>query len=96
VYRISKVFLTDGREIDFKDKNPGLKLNYKEKGNVIVYDDVDAKTSYIMLKDVNSIKIELYESNVLVSVLVIIGSVILFFTLLYIILGGMGKFSPGG
>lgn len=85
-YRISEVFLKDGTVLILKDKEPAFKLRYKGNDNVIVYyEDVNIEKT-ILLKDISRLKIEVLESNTVLSVIVIVGSVVLFFLLLFMIL----------
>lgn len=85
-YRISEVFLKDGTLLILKDKEPDFKLRYKGNDNVIVYyEDVNIERT-ILLKDISRLKIEVLESNTVLSVIVIVGSVVLFFLLLFMIL----------
>ncbi len=86
IYRISMVYMKDGSIIDLKDKNPVYKLKSKGIENIIVYDDKE-KSKTIRLNDIERIKIEIIESNTVLNVLIIVGSVVLFFLILFIILG---------
>lgn len=73
-YRISQLYLHDGTIIDVMDKEAKLVLKHKGVKNVIVYyEDVNIEKS-VPLKNIARLKIEVLESNVLVTVLIIIGS----------------------
>jgi len=75
VYRISQLYLKDGTIIDVKEKEAKLRLKYKGISNVIVYyEDVNMERA-VLLKDITHLKIEIIESNQLVTALIIIGSV---------------------
>lgn len=91
VYRIAEVYMNDGSIIDLKDSEPKFKTNYKGMANVIVYYDNDYNTKYIELKNVDRLKIEIYESNVLVNVLIIVGGLILVALLLFISFFSVGN-----
>ncbi len=74
-YRISQLYLKDGTIIDVKEKEAKLKLKHKGVSNVIVYyEDVNIERS-VPLKDVTRLKIEILESHVIATVLIIIGTV---------------------
>ncbi len=73
VYRLSVLYMKDGNVIDLKGKEPKFKLKYKGIDNVIVYYEEDYNEIYIPLKDVNSLKIEIIESNQIVTALIIVG-----------------------
>ncbi|HMQ80623.1 MAG TPA: hypothetical protein PKE39_14600 [Ignavibacteria bacterium] len=74
-YRISQLYLKDGTIIDVKEKEAKLRLKYKGVSNVIVYyEDVNIERS-VPLKDVARLKIEILESHLIGTVLVIIGTV---------------------
>ena len=74
-YRISQLYLKDGTIIDVKEKEAKLRLKYKGVSNVIVYyEDVNIEKS-VPLKDVARLKIEILESHVIATVLIIIGTV---------------------
>ena len=74
-YRISQLYLKDGTIIDVKEKEAKLRLKYKGVSNVIVYyEDVNIERS-VPLKDVARLKIEILESHVIATVLIIIGTV---------------------
>lgn len=77
VYRISEVYMKDGSTIDMRGKEPEFKLRHKGIENVIVYYDESNKEHYIPLKDVNNLRLEILESNVLVTVIIIVGSLVL-------------------
>lgn len=87
VYRIAYVFLNDGSSINLKDREPVFKTKYKGKENVIVYYYNDQNEKYIEFKDIAKIKIEVLESNTVLNVMIIVGSVVLFFFILFLILG---------
>ena len=73
-YRISQIYLKDGSIIDVKEKEAKLRPKYKGVSNVIVYyEDVNIERS-VPLQNVASLKIEVIESNVLLTVAVIAGS----------------------
>lgn len=73
-YRISQLYLKDGTVIDVKEKEAKLRLKYKGVSNVIVYyEDVNIEKS-VPLKDVARLKIEILESHLIGTVLVIIGT----------------------
>lgn len=73
-YRISQIYLKDGTIIDVKEKEAKLRPKYKGVSNVIVYyEDVNIERS-VPLQNVASLKIEVIESNVLLTVAVIAGS----------------------
>jgi len=74
-YRISQLYLKDGTIIDVKEKEAKLRLKYKGVSNVIVYyEDVNIERS-VPLKDVARLKIEILESHVIATILIIIGTV---------------------
>lgn len=74
-YRISQLYLKDGTIIDVKEKEAKLRLKHKGVSNVIVYyEDVNIERS-VPLKDVARLKIEIIESHVIATVLIIIGTV---------------------
>lgn len=74
-YRISQLYLKDGTIIDVKEKEAKLRLKYKGISNVIVYyEDVNIEKS-VPLKNVARLKIEILESHLIGTVLVIIGTV---------------------
>ena len=75
VYRISEVYMKDGSVINLKDSEPKFKALYKGMANVIVYYDNDYNTKYIELKNADRLKIEILESNVVLTVLVIVGTI---------------------
>ena len=85
-YRISEVFMNDGTVLILKDKEPEFKLRYKGYDNVIIYYEEVNIEKTILLKDISRLKIEVLESNAVLSVIVIISSVVLFFLLLFMIL----------
>lgn len=91
VYRISEVYLKDGSVINLKDAEPKFKPEYKEMTNVIVYFDKDYKTKYIELKNIDRLKIEILESNLAVTILIIIGSIVILAILLFITLISFGN-----
>lgn len=92
VYRIAEVYMKDGSVIDLKESEPKLKAEYKGIDNVIIYYDKEYNTKYIELKNIDRLKIEIYESNVLLNVLLIAGGlVIVFFILFYIGLSSVGN-----
>lgn len=91
VYRIAEVYMKDGSVVNLKDSEPKFKAVYKGMANVIVYYDNDYNTKYIELKNVDRLKIEIYESNVLVNVLIIVGSLILVALLLFISFFSVGN-----
>lgn len=74
-YRISQLYLKDGSILDVKEKEAKLRLKHKGISNVIVYyEDVNIERS-VPLKDVARLKIEILESHVIGTILVIIGTV---------------------
>lgn len=80
-YRISQIYLKDGTIIDVKEKEAKLRPKYKGVSNVIVYfEDVNIERS-VPLKNVASLKIEVIESNVLLTVAIIAGSLAVAFLL---------------
>jgi hypothetical protein len=92
VYRIAEVYMKDGSVIDLKETEPKFKAEYKGINNVIIYYDKEYNTKYIELKNIDRLKIEIYESNVLLNVLLIAGGlVIVFFILFYIGLSSVGN-----
>lgn len=91
VYRIAEVYMKDGSVVNLKDSEPKFKAVYKGMANVIVYYDSDYNTKYIELKNVDKLKIEIYESNVLVNVLIIVGGLILVALLLFISFFSVGN-----
>ncbi len=83
IYRISEVFMKDGTVKVLRDKEPVFKLKYKGNENVIVYyEDVNIEKT-IQLSDVSSLKLEVLESNKVLSVIIIVSSVVVFFLLLF-------------
>ena len=84
-YRISEAYMKDGSIIDLKDKESKFKLKYKGMDNVIVYNDKDLNELYIQLNDINTLKIEVIESNTVLNVIIIAGSIILFVLIILII-----------
>lgn len=82
-FRISEVFMKDGTVKVLKDKEPVFKLKYKGNENVIVYyEDVNIEKT-IQLSEVSKLKIEVLESNTVLSVILIVSSVVIFFLLLF-------------
>ena len=80
-YRISQIYLKDGTIIDVKEKEAKLRPKYKGVSNVIVYyEDVNIERS-VPLQNVASLKIEVIESNVLLTVAIIAGSLAVAFLL---------------
>jgi len=76
----------NGTKIDVSEKEAKFKLKHKGNENVIIYyEDVNIE-KYVLLKDVDRLKIEILESNVaatvIVGALIVAASVILFFLLL--------------
>ena len=91
-YRISQLYLKDGTIIDVKDKEAKLRPKYKGVNNVIVYyEDVNIEKS-VPLKNIERLKIEILESNVLVTVLIIVGSLVTAFILAFWISLSLGGF----
>ncbi len=76
VYKISTVFLKNGSEVDLTDKEVKFRKNYENIENVLVY-DVKGKFEVIKLSDIDRVKIEVYENNVLLTVGIIVGSILL-------------------
>jgi len=92
-YRISQLYLKDGRIIDVKDKEPKLKLKHKGVSNVIVYyEDVNIEQS-VPLSDVKTLKIEIVESNHILTAVAIVGIVAAAFVLAFFIAIGSGGFT---
>ena len=92
-YRISQLFLKDGRIIDVKDKEPKLKLKHKGVSNVIVYyEDVNIEQA-VPLSDVKTLKIEIIESNQILTAVAIVGIVAAAFVLAFFIAIGSGGFT---
>jgi len=85
-YRISEVFMKDGSVKILKGKEPVFKLKYKGHENILVYFENVNVEKTILLSDVSSLKIEVLESNTVLSVLMIVSSVVLFFLLLFLLL----------
>jgi len=54
-----------------------LKLNYKDLGDVIIYKSDDGTSSIIKISDVDKLKIEIMENDVLATSLIIAGSLLL-------------------
>lgn len=80
-YRISQIYLKDGSIIDVKEKEAKIRPKYKGVSNVIVYyEDVNIERS-VPLQNVASLKIEVIESNVLLTVAIIAGSLAVAFLL---------------
>ena len=91
-YRISQLYLKDGTIIDVKEKEAKLRLKYKGVSNVIVYyEDVNIEKS-VPLKNVASLKIEIIESNQIVTALIIVGSLAVAFLLAFWIALATGGF----
>ena len=84
-YRLAEAYMNDGSVIDLKDKESKFKTKYKGMVNVIVHNDKNQNELYIQLKDINKLKIEIIESNTVLNVIIIAGSVILFVLLILII-----------
>lgn len=96
VYRISDVYLNNGTVINLKDKEPKIKLKYKGMDNVIVYyEDVNIE-KYVQLKDISSLKIEVLESNQLLTAVVVVGSLAIIVLLAFMITLTSGKFNIAG
>ncbi len=75
--------MKDGTVKVLKDKEPVFKLKYKGNENVIVYyEDVNIENT-IRLGDASSLKLEVLESNKVLSVIIIVSSVVVFFLLLF-------------
>lgn len=90
-YRISTINLKNGTTIDVKDKEAKLKLKHKRISNVIVYyEDVNIEKT-VLLSDVAWLKIEILESNHLVTAISVLGitaGVVIFAVLIAFGLGG--------
>ena len=91
VYHITEVFLKNGTSRNLRNKDPEFKIKYKGIENVIIYDD-NGKETLISLKDIDKIEIEVMESNVVLSIFIIIGSIVLFCLILYWLFGGLAGF----
>lgn len=92
-YRISQLYLKDGRILDVKDKEPKLKLKHKGVSNVIVYyEDVNIEQS-VLLSDVKTLKIEIVESNHILTAVAIVGIVAAAFVLAFFIIIGSGGYT---
>ena len=75
-----------------KEKEAKLRLKYKGVSNVIVYyEDVNIERS-VPLKNVASLKIEIIESNQIVTALIIVGSLAVAFLLAFWIALATGGF----
>ncbi len=77
--------MKNGMVIDLKGKDAQFKLKHKRIENVIVYNDENFDEKYILLKDVNSIKIEILESNILLTIIIIVGSIAALAFLVFVI-----------
>ncbi|NOS84730.1 MAG: hypothetical protein HOP31_06285 [Ignavibacteria bacterium] len=91
-YRISEVFMKDGTVKVLKDKEPAFKLKYKGHENVLLYYENVNIEKIILLSDVSSLKIEVLESNTVLSIFIIAGAVALFVLLIYLVANSLGKF----
>ena len=91
VYHITEVFMKNGTSRNLRNKDPEFKIKYKGIENVIIYDD-NGKETLISLKDIDKIEIEVMESNVVLSIFIIIGSIVLFCLILYWLFGGLAGF----
>ena len=76
VYYIISAYLKDGSTIDLKDKKAEVKLDHKGVKNVILYYDEGFKEKYIPFKDIAWLKIEVVETNQVVTTIVIAGAVV--------------------
>ena len=92
VYHITKVYLKDGTTLDLKDKEPVIKLKHKGVSNVILYNENVNEEKYIRLSDVAWMKIEVVESNQVVTALAVIGITAVALILLLGILFAIGGF----
>jgi hypothetical protein len=81
VYRLKTAYLYDGRKIDLPD-DAKFKVSFKDKNNVIVY---DYEEKFIELKDISSLKIEVVDSDTVLTVTIIVGAVALFVLVLWMI-----------
>ncbi len=94
-YRIRIIYLNDYRAIDVADKEAKLKINYKDKGNAVIYYENVNEEKFILLNDISYIEIEVLESNETISVLFIAGTIALVTVILYLLISPLGKFKAG-
>jgi hypothetical protein len=95
VYRIAEVFMKDGTVINLWDTEPKFRAKYKGLTNVITYYDVNYAVRIIDLKDIKQIKIEILESNQIVTALIIVGVVAASIFFLLLIALGIQGIGPG-
>ncbi len=76
VYKISTIYLKDGSIIELAGKDVKFMKNYEAMENVLVY-DAKGKREIIKLTDIDRVKVEVYENNVLLTVGIIVGSILL-------------------
>ncbi|MEO8514690.1 MAG: hypothetical protein ABI543_14115 [Ignavibacteria bacterium] len=91
-YRISLLNLKNGTQIDVKDKEAKFILKHKGVNNVIVYyEDVNIEKT-VPLKDVSWLKIEILESNQIVTAIAVIGITAAVLLIAVLVAFGLGGF----
>ena len=90
VVKIVGVFMKDGTYIDLTDKN--AKVDFPNNPKNIIYDISPSKTKTISLSDAGQIKINIVKGNILVSIAIVGGVVVLSVIMLFLILAGLGHF----
>jgi hypothetical protein len=85
VYRIADVYMKDGKVINLRDAEPKYKSSYKGKEHVITYYNNDFKTKIIELKDVSKVKVEILESNQILTAVLVVGILAILFVLTFFI-----------
>jgi len=89
IYRLKTVYLYNGKNVDLTGMDPKFKRSFKGKHNVIVY---DYEEKLIELKDISSLKIEVIESNQILTAVIIVGVLAVVFVLAFFIAIGTGGF----
>jgi sensor c-di-GMP phosphodiesterase-like protein len=84
VYKITILYLKDGKIIDVSGKDAKFKLSHNGTQNVVVIES-DTKTDIIKVTEIDRVKIEVRENNVLLTTAIIIGSLVLLLFLLMLI-----------
>lgn len=92
-YRIAEVFMKDGTKIDLRDAEPKFRISYIGKPNVITYYDEDYNTKVIQLKDASQVKIEILDSNQILTGVLILGITITVLVLAFFLALGLGGWS---
>lgn len=89
-YRIAEVFMKDGTKIDLRHSEPKFRVSYKGKSNVITYYDEDYNTKVIELKDANQVKLEILDSNQILTGVLILGVTVAVLVIAFFLTLGLG------